>query len=175
MPKLLDPKIDIEKIEISINTNDIDGAKSITDAWGPTIPVIKINDYVISLGDILSLSVDVKINTIPKFTIEIIDNKYKVRKALKKNKDLSIICDVLSVTNSLGASLACKSLNRTCVGIVTDMPEFLESDDLYIKLVHKVISNCSDYIFLTEAMNQRLNPTKKPYKIIEGISLRKIK
>ena len=99
----------------------------------------------------------------------VITSFFKVRKALKKNKDLSIICDVLSVTNSLGASLACKSLNRTCVGIVTDMPEFLESDDLYIKLVHKVISNCSDYIFLTEAMNQRLNPTKKPYKIIEGM------
>ena len=92
MPKLLDPKIDIEKIEISINTNDIDGAKSITDAWGPTIPVVKINDYVISLGDILSLSVDVKINTIPKFTIEIIDTKYKVRKALNKQKiDTAII------------------------------------------------------------------------------------
>lgn len=92
MPKLLDPKIVIEKIEITVNTNDAEGAKSITDAWGPTIPVIKINDYVLSLGDVMSLTVDVKINTIPQFTLEIIDTKYKVRKALNKQKiDTAII------------------------------------------------------------------------------------
>lgn len=86
MSKILDPKIVLDKIEIAINTNDVEGAKAITDAWGPTIPVIKINDYVVSLGDILSYNIEVRMNKIPTFSIEIIDSKFLIRKALNKEK-----------------------------------------------------------------------------------------
>lgn len=92
MPKILDPKIVVEKIDIAINTNDEDGAKAITDAWGPTIPVIKINDYIVSLGDISSYRIDVRMNKIPTFSIEIIDTKFLIRKALNKEKiDTAVI------------------------------------------------------------------------------------
>jgi glycosyltransferase involved in cell wall biosynthesis len=80
------------------------------------------------------------------------------------------VCDILSVANSLGAVLACKSLKRQCIGIVTDVPKLIETNKLYLYLTDQVIKNCTDYIFLTKPMNSLLNKKDKPYRIIEGVS-----
>lgn len=94
---------------------------------------------------------------------------FQTRKDLKKDKTLACVCDILSVTNSLGAALACKSLNRQCIGIVTDIPELIETNKLYLHLTDMVLKHCSDFIFLTEPMNHRLNKQNNPYKVIEGM------
>lgn len=82
-----------------------------------------------------------------------------------------VVCDVLNISVSLGATLAAKVLKRQSVGIVTDVPELMVTghSEKQVKLCHKVISNCDKYVFLTEAMNERLNPKGKPYIIIEGV------
>ncbi len=88
-----------------------------------------------------------------------------------KNKGCVVVCDVLNISVALGATLAAKVLKRQAVGIVTDVPELMVTghSEKQVKLCHKVINNCNKYVFLTEAMNERLNPKGKPYIIIEGV------
>ncbi len=88
-----------------------------------------------------------------------------------KNKGCVVVCDVLNISVALGATSAAKILKRPSIGIVTDVPELMVTghSEKQVKLCHKVINNCDKYVFLTEAMNERLNPKRKPYIIIEGV------
>lgn len=87
---------------------------------------------------------------------------------LTHKKDLVCVGDVLSVSNCLGASLACKILNRQFIGIVTDIPDLIIQNKLYNFLSNLIIKLSSDFVFLTEPMNTKLNTQNKPYTIIEG-------
>lgn len=80
--KQLEPNITIEDIEIKIN-NDADAYDGITEAWGPQIPVMKINEYVLSPGEIRRYEFNVKINQLPSFFIEVDDTDYSIRKTLE--------------------------------------------------------------------------------------------
>lgn len=92
MGKLLDSKIKVDKIEVPIDTDNESGAKSLINAWGPTIPVIKINGYVLGLGDVESYQINIKMNNIPSFILTVNDSKFKIRKALNKEKiDTAVI------------------------------------------------------------------------------------
>lgn len=91
---------------------------------------------------------------------------------IKKNPEAKIICDILNAPVSLGAILASKMKHTTCVGIVTDIPVHVHSNAkaLYCKVSNYIIGQCTEYIFLTESMNDMLNPAHKNYVVIEGIS-----
>lgn len=91
-------------------------------------------------------------------------------KEIKKNPDAIFVCDVLSVPNTLGTSFACKKHNIPCIGIITDLPELVTSNSLYISLCKKAIENCSAYVLLAETMNAKVNSNNKPYIIVEGFS-----
>ena len=56
MPVIIEPAIEVENIELEINENDEDGAKSVMNTFGPTMPVIKINDYILSAGEVKNFS-----------------------------------------------------------------------------------------------------------------------
>lgn len=86
-----------------------------------------------------------------------------------KNNDIVFLCDVLSTTNALGTVLACKLLRKDFVGIVTDLPDHLDSPKLFVKLTYFIINNCTKYVFLTESMNTLLNKHNKPYTVVEGM------
>lgn len=83
----------------------------------------------------------------------------------------AVICDVLNASIAWGACMAAKHKKIPCIGIVTDLPELMVTgvDHRHVKLVRSVIENCAAYVFLTEAMNEHLNPAHKPYVIIEGL------
>lgn len=138
-----------------------------------SIPASKeiINKTFVSINDESFYKYTPIVNIpIIKDLIILFDTYSKTKKDLKNNKNLVCVCDILSVANSLGATLACKSLKRQCIGIVTDIPKLIETNKLYLYLTDKVINNCTDYIFLTEPMNELLNKDNKPYRIIEGVS-----
>lgn len=80
----------------------------------------------------------------------------------------AVIIDVLNRTTGLAALSAAKLRKAHCVGIVTDLPDMLGGSSFSKKLSNYVISACTDYVFLTEAMNGRLNPYSKPYVVLEG-------
>ena len=83
-------------------------------------------------------------------------------------KDSAVVVDCLNRMAALAGMLAAKVRGCPCVGIVTDLPDMLGGRGK--KLANFVIRHCSHYVFLTEAMNGRLNPQGKPYVILEGQS-----
>lgn len=89
-----------------------------------------------------------------------------VRRLAKKGD--AVFVDCLNCTTALFAQLAARAKGCRCVGIVTDLPEMLGGSRPYLALTGRVIRGCTDYIFLTEQMNSRLNPSGKPHLVLEG-------
>lgn len=101
----------------------------------------------------------------------------------KDNKNSVIICDPLIVHVTLAVhSIANKRRIKT-IGIVTDLPvyvtEILQSKLSIIKhnflhvydyLTDNKLKKYGAYVLLTKQMNDVVNPKKKPYMIMEGIS-----
>lgn len=83
-------------------------------------------------------------------------------------KDDAVIVDGLNRTTALAGLLAAKVRGIPCIGIVTDLPDMLGGGSFSRKLANFVISKCSGYVLLTQAMNDKLNPSGKPYVILEG-------
>ena len=74
------------------------------------------------------------------------------------------------VLGAVAGLLAAKLRGRRCVGIVTDLPDMLGGSAFSKKLSNFVIRHCTDYVLLTQAMNDYLNPEGKPHVILEGHS-----
>lgn len=89
---------------------------------------------------------------------------------LQSKKDTAVVLDILNLSVSLGAALAARLRKKKIVGIVTDLPEMMDTNNrgLGARLSARLIKLCTHYVFLTEAMNERLNPKNKPYAVIEG-------
>ena len=85
------------------------------------------------------------------------------------DKDSVVIVDCLNRVVSLSALLAARLRGRRCVGIVMDLPDmFHNGKRFYTALGNWVIGHCTDYIVLTEATNDYINPTGKPHVVLEG-------
>lgn len=93
----------------------------------------------------------------------------------RKNK--IAVCDILNVSISAAAMLACKLTGVKVAAIVTDLPNLMVGGfrqdglkrRLYNKLTSILMQNYDGYIFLTEQMNQVVNIRRKPYIIMEGL------
>lgn len=96
---------------------------------------------------------------------------YSCVKHESKKKGNAVILDVLNASVAYGASEAAKKAHRPCIGIVTDLPELMVtgSNQRQVSLIHKVMDNCTGFVFLTEAMNDAANPEHKPYVIVEAL------
>jgi len=86
----------------------------------------------------------------------------------RADRDSAVVVDVLNRVTAVAALAAARLRGRPCVGIVTDVPELLSGSRLAKGVSNFVIRYCTDYVFLTQAMNDRLNPQGKPYVILEG-------
>lgn len=89
-----------------------------------------------------------------------------------KENNSAVILDVLNASVSLGAAMAAKRRRKPCIGIVTDLPELMVTgtSKMHVKFVHSTMKRCNGFVFLTEAMNEVVNPDGKPYIIVEGLS-----
>lgn len=101
----------------------------------------------------------------------LISSYFITLKKLVTYSDTVVIVDVLNSSVSLGAILACKTLRRLSIGIVTDVPDYLDdgSNSPSSKLSNVIIRNCMAYIFLTQQMSILLNEKHLPYIVIEGL------
>ncbi|MBE6598930.1 MAG: glycosyltransferase family 4 protein [Ruminococcaceae bacterium] len=83
----------------------------------------------------------------------------------------AVVCDILNVSVAMGAVTAGRMLGKPCIGIVTDIPELMVTGhtEKQVKWCYNIIKKCTGYVFLTEPMNDRLNPENKPYVIVEGV------
>jgi len=89
---------------------------------------------------------------------------------LLARKDTAVIVDCLNRTTAFFALLAAKLRRCRCVGIITDLPDMLGGGSFSKKMANFVIRHCTDYVLLTEAMNDYIQNKGKPYVILEGHS-----
>lgn len=85
-------------------------------------------------------------------------------------KDSVVMVDCLNRTAALAALLAARLRGKRCVCIVTDLPDMLNLSPVSLKLCNFVLRNATDYVLLTEAMNEYLGNRTKPYVVLEGHS-----
>lgn len=89
-------------------------------------------------------------------------------KQTKKNADSVLICDALSVSCSLASTIVAKVRKIERVAVVTDLPQFLESNSKIGRTVFGLMQRYDRFIFLTKQMSQLVNIHNKPEIIIEG-------
>lgn len=93
-------------------------------------------------------------------------------RTLLKNGDSGsvIICDVLNQSVAVGGIIASRILKCQCIGIVTDLPDMLAGShkSLGTRFNNWVLGKYTDYVFLTEQMNTRINVHHRPYVVLEG-------
>ena len=85
-------------------------------------------------------------------------------------KESAVVVDCLNRTTAFFALLAAKLRRCRCVGIITDLPDMLGGGRFSKKMANFVIRHCTDYVLLTQAMNDYIKNTSKPYVILEGHS-----
>lgn len=83
------------------------------------------------------------------------------------SRKTQILCYGLVVSASAGARAAAHILGLPVSVIVSDLPEELGGGRL-MRIAARELTRYDGYILLTEAMNERVNPHKKPYCVIEG-------
>lgn len=98
---------------------------------------------------------------------------------IKDGRNKTIICDVLNVSVCLGALLATKINQVQSVGIVTDIYGLMvgTSKNIFNRFIsccaHYIhdlyVTSYDKYILLTEQMNERVNPKRKPYIVMEAL------
>lgn len=98
---------------------------------------------------------------------------------IKDGRNKTIICDVLNVSVCLGALLATKINRVHSVGIVTDIYGLMvgTSKNRFNRFISRCahyihdlyVTSYDKYILLTEQMNERVNPKRKPYIVMEAL------
>lgn len=98
---------------------------------------------------------------------------------IKDRNQKAILCDVLCVSSSIAALIASKICGLTSVAIVTDIyNQMVGQQTSGVKSVMSrlagwlnsmYVSYFSKYVLLTDTMNEVVNPTGKPYIVMEAL------
>lgn len=101
----------------------------------------------------------------------------------RSKRDSIIVCDVLNNTKCLAARFVRFFKGTRILGIVTDVPGHTSGArnkmlpkwqqvlrKYIVKATKGSVTKYDGYLLLTEAMNEIVNPKKKPYIVIEGHS-----
>lgn len=91
MSLILKPSLKIDNIQMELDPGISDRISMFTNETGRNIPIIKIGDFVLDLGSLKEFTLKVAFNCFPSFTMEIKDDQYAIRKALKNQIDTCVI------------------------------------------------------------------------------------
>lgn len=101
--------------------------------------------------------------------------KFKIRER-KEGINGYAIFNVLRISSSIGAILACKLLNIPSIGVITDVPGYRMKRNkkniigFLADQIGQILLNRFDmYVLLSEAMRDVIKLDYKPYTIIEGM------
>jgi glycosyltransferase involved in cell wall biosynthesis len=91
-------------------------------------------------------------------------------KSLFAKRGTIVLYDVLNVSLCYGSVLGAKLSGKKCIGIITDLPQFMPiaQKKSFLKLNKKLIDLADGYIFLTKEMDKAVNPKHKPHVVLEG-------
>lgn len=97
---------------------------------------------------------------------------------MTNRQEKCIVCDVLNVSICMGSLLASKLNGLKSVGVMTDMPGLMVSQQVGEKqkkvglassINKSYLTSFSCYVFLTEQMNVAVNRKKRPFIVMEGL------
>jgi len=92
MGLILKPNIKVDSIELELDKKLSDTmSERFLFEIGRNIPIIKINDTILGLGDLQSFSLQVRLNSFPTFRMVVDDQQYVIREALKAKLDKCVI------------------------------------------------------------------------------------
>lgn len=99
-----------------------------------------------------------------------------------RGKEKAVICDGLSISQSMAAVLVGTITRLRVVGIMTDMPGLMvttesKRSNIIHRFKRKIVTyvnkmylhHFSHYVLLTEAMNPVMNPKNRPYIVMEAL------
>ena len=99
----------------------------------------------------------------------IINYKRELKRIVKRERPEWIVCDAVSLSSSWAARYAARKYKIPCAAVVTDIPGLISGKQgIFETLSRKFLERYDAYILLTEAMNDVVNPRRKPYLIMEG-------
>ena len=87
---------------------------------------------------------------------------------VRKEKDTYAICDCLNIANAYGLLFGAHLRKIPVTLIVTDLPDMMGTKTGVKKINNRLFKKADGFIFLTEAMNERLNHLHRPYIVMEG-------
>ena len=88
---------------------------------------------------------------------------------IKKYRPECIICDAIALSPCVISKLLGKRYNIPVIGIITDLPGMLGVENKATRKTVMRMQNFDGYILLTEQMNEIVNPSHRPYIIMEGL------
>ena len=97
---------------------------------------------------------------------------------LNSRKEKIIVIDILNTNISLSTAIYSRLLKIKLITIVTDLPEMIYihksrlsiKDKLIISISKYIMRKVDGFVFLTLAMNERVNYKNKPFMIMEGLA-----
>ena len=94
-----------------------------------------------------------------------------IKRETKGNIPEAIVCDAINPLASLNAIRYARKWKIPAVAIITDVPEYMDKghESIFTKLTSFLMKKYDEYVLLTEAMNDLVNPNDKPYIIMEGL------
>ena len=91
MGVVIQPNISVDNIILEANVNDKANVDRMINELGRNIPLVKIGDYVLNLGDTREFSFRCRLNSLSTFTLTVNDEQYYVREALKQKVDKCVV------------------------------------------------------------------------------------
>ena len=116
-----------------------------------------------------------------KMFSQLISSRNLIKKWLEENRNEAEVCVLMySIYGPIAKNVVnlCRKYNRKCVAFVPDLPEHMYMakkgigkfvSRFYVASVKKIQGKFSGYIYLTEAMRERISNTK-PYIVVEGLA-----
>lgn len=77
--KILDPKIELDTIEVDFGTAKTQEAKDFVKSYGPFMPLIKIQDFLLNIGDIINFEYEIHYGKVPTFTLTVLDENKRLQ------------------------------------------------------------------------------------------------
>lgn len=86
----------------------------------------------------------------------------------KKTSQTFAVFDCLNIACAYGMALASRLRRIPTVAIVTDLPDMEHGSGLLRRINNRLFKKTDAFILLTGQMNSRVNPSGKPYIVLEG-------
>ena len=88
---IVKPNIKVDDIKIDMDVLSKNRVTDVINEFGRSIPIIKIGDYVLNVGELIHFELKLALNSFPRFTMQLDDTNLQIREVLKQEIDKCVI------------------------------------------------------------------------------------